>query len=63
MQTNLLGKASEGFDVTDKLLIRFLAFIRYSRRNANTMRQYISYSYTSRKPMIPLGGKYFTIFS
>jgi hypothetical protein len=25
------------------------------------MRQYISYSYTSRKPMIKLGGKYFLI--
>jgi hypothetical protein len=41
-----------GFDVTDQLLIRFPAFVRYWEKNGSTMRQYISYSYTSRKPMI-----------
>jgi hypothetical protein len=35
---------SVGFDVTDQLLIRFSAFVRYWRKNGSTMRQYISYS-------------------
>jgi hypothetical protein len=57
----LLGIISEDFDITDKLLIRFFTFDRYRRKKWNTMRQYISYSYTSRKPMVQLGGKYCTI--
>jgi hypothetical protein len=32
------------FDITDQLLIRFSAFVRYWRKNGSTMRQYISYS-------------------
>jgi hypothetical protein len=32
-----------GLDVTDQLLIRFSAFVRYWRKNGSTMRQYISY--------------------
>jgi hypothetical protein len=32
-----------GFDVTDQLLIRSFAFVRYWRKNGSTMRQYISY--------------------
>jgi hypothetical protein len=35
----LLGNISVGFDVTDQLLIRFSAFIRYWRKNENTMNQ------------------------
>jgi hypothetical protein len=53
-----LGIISVGF----KLLIRSFAFVRYWRKNGNTMRQYIIYSKTSKKPMIQLGGKYCTIF-
>jgi hypothetical protein len=30
--------------ITDQLLIRFSAFVRYWRKNGSTMRQYISYS-------------------
>jgi hypothetical protein len=30
-----------GFDVTDQLLIRIFAFIRYRRKNGSTMRQYV----------------------
>jgi hypothetical protein len=41
----LLGIISVGFDVTDQLLIRFSAFVRYWRINGSTIRQYISYSY------------------
>jgi hypothetical protein len=32
------------FDVTDQLLNRFSAFVRYWRKNGSTMRQSISYS-------------------
>jgi hypothetical protein len=32
------------FEVTDELLIKFAAFVRYWRRNGSTMRKYISYS-------------------
>jgi hypothetical protein len=46
----IIGIINMGFDVTDQLLM-------------NSMRQSISYSETSRKPMIQLGGKYCTIFS
>jgi hypothetical protein len=33
-----------GFGVTNQLLIRFSAFVRYWRKNGSTMRQCISYS-------------------
>jgi hypothetical protein len=33
-----------GFNITDQLLIRSFAFVRYWRQNGSTMRQYISYS-------------------
>jgi hypothetical protein len=53
-----------GFNVTDELVIRFFSFVRYLRRNGSTRQHtYISYSQTSRKPMIQLGGKYCTTFS
>jgi hypothetical protein len=51
----LLGITSVGFDIADQV---FSAFIRYRRRNGSTMRQYISYLYTSRRSMIQLGGRY-----
>jgi hypothetical protein len=51
-QMKLLRINSVGFDVTDQLLIRFSTFVRYWRKNGSTMRQYISYSYTSKKPTI-----------
>jgi hypothetical protein len=40
----LLEIISVGFGVTDQLLITSFAFVRYSRKNGSTMRQYISYS-------------------
>jgi hypothetical protein len=40
----LLGIISVGFDVTDQLLIRSFAFVRYLKKNGSTMRQYIRYS-------------------
>jgi hypothetical protein len=59
----LLGIFGVGFDITDQLLIRFFAFIRYWRKNGSKMGQYISQSWSSRKPMIELGRKYCVIFS
>jgi hypothetical protein len=47
-----VGDISVDSNITDQLLIRFSAFVRYWRRIGSTMRQYISYSLTSRKPMI-----------
>jgi hypothetical protein len=35
----LLGIINVGFDVTDQLLIRYFAFVRYWRKNGSTMRQ------------------------
>jgi hypothetical protein len=47
------------FNITDQLLNGYFAFVRYWRKNGSKMGQYISYLYTSRKPMIQLGeGKY-----
>jgi hypothetical protein len=63
MYMKLLGIMSVGFNVTDQLLIRFFSFIILEKKNGSTMRQYSSYSKTSRKPMIQLGGKCSTIFS
>jgi hypothetical protein len=37
-----LGIISVGFDITDQLLITLSAFLRYLRKNGNTMRQYIA---------------------
>jgi hypothetical protein len=34
----LLETISVGFDITDQLLIRFSAFVRYWRKNGSTMR-------------------------
>jgi hypothetical protein len=38
-----LGKIGVNFDVTNPLLIRFSAFVRYWRRNGNTMRLYLDF--------------------
>jgi hypothetical protein len=51
------------FDVIGQRLIRYSIFIRYWRKGGSIMVLYISYSYISRKTMIQLGGKYYTIFS
>jgi hypothetical protein len=43
IEMELLGIISVGFDITDQLLIRLFAFVRYWRKNESTMRQYIIY--------------------
>jgi hypothetical protein len=40
----IIGIISEEFDITDKLLTRYPAFIRYWRKNECITEQYISYS-------------------
>jgi hypothetical protein len=42
--------------------IRFSISGRYCRKNGSIMIQFISCLYISRRPMIQLGGKYYTIF-
>jgi hypothetical protein len=39
----LLGIISVGFDVTDQQLIMYFAFVKYSRKNGNTIGLFISY--------------------
>jgi hypothetical protein len=48
---DLLGIMSEGFNVTDLILIILLAFVRYWK-NVSIMREHINYSWTSRIPKI-----------
>jgi len=43
MYMKLLGIVSVDFVITDQQLIRYSGFIRYWRKNGNTMGQYISY--------------------
>jgi hypothetical protein len=59
----LLGIISVDFNVIDQLQIRYFAFVRYWRKNWSAMGLYISYLEISGKPMIQLGGKYYTTFS
>jgi hypothetical protein len=59
----IIGDHQCDFDVINQLLIKYFAFVRYWRKNGNTMRLYISYLYISGKPMIQLEGKYYTTFS
>jgi len=50
MQRKLLGIISVDFDATGQLLIIYSAFIKYLRRNGNTMKQCISYFIYFKKP-------------
>jgi hypothetical protein len=48
----LLGIMSVNFNTTSQLLILDCAFMKYSRRNGNNMKQCISFAQTSRNPTI-----------
>jgi hypothetical protein len=63
MHTMRMIKIIQGFNLTVQLLIRFFRIRQIVEKNGSTMREYISYSQTSRKPMIQLEGKYCTILS
>ena len=51
-----MGIINVDINATGQLLIIYCAFIKYLRRNGNTVEQCISSSWTSRKLMIQLGG-------
>jgi len=57
MLRKLLGIINVDSDTTGQLLIIYSAFIKYLRKNGNTMKQCISSLWTSRKLMIQLGGR------
>ena len=42
---------------TDQLWITYSAFVKYLGKNGNTMKQCISYTQTSRKPVIQSEGR------
>ena len=58
----LLGIMSVNFN-TSRLLILYCAFVKYSSRNGNNMKQCISFAQTSRNPIIQLGGRSCLILS
>lgn len=50
----IIGIVSVDFDTIHQLQIRYFAFIRYWRTNLSTVRLYIIYLWTPRKPLIQL---------
>jgi hypothetical protein len=49
MYTKLLGIISVSINVTDQLMVRFFAFIRYWRKGGSTMRQCTSHLFMDLK--------------
>jgi hypothetical protein len=62
MRMKVLVITSVDFDVIGQRLIRSNISVGYWRESGNIMVKYISYFQISRKPMIQLGGKYYTVF-
>jgi len=58
-----LGVIKVNFYATRHLLIIYSAFVKYSRKNENRVKQFISYLYTSTDLMIQLGVRSCIIFS
>ena len=56
MQRKLLEIINVNFDAAGKLLFIYSAFVKYLRKNGNTMNHCISSLYASRKLIIQLGG-------
>ena len=63
MQTKLSWIISVESDMSGKLLIVYSAFVKYIRKNGNTMGQSIIYLSVSRKATTQLGGRSCIIFS
>jgi hypothetical protein len=63
MRVILLVATNVDFDVTGRRLIISSISLRYWRKSGSIIAQYLSYLQISRKPMIRLGGKYYTSFS
>jgi hypothetical protein len=57
MHRKLLGIILVDSDATGRLLIIYSVFIKYVRKNGNTMKQCIVSLWTSRKIMIQSGGR------
>jgi hypothetical protein len=49
MQSKLFGIIIVDFDATDQLVIIYSAFVKYLRKNGNTVKRCISYSQTLRR--------------
>jgi hypothetical protein len=58
----IIGDHQYGFRRNRWTTDQVFCILQILEKIGSTMRQYISYSYTSRKPMIQLGGKYCIIF-
>jgi len=54
MQRNFFGDSDVDFDATDQLLIIYSAFVKYLRRNGNTVKQCVSCLSALKKFMIQL---------
>jgi len=63
MLKNPLGIINVECDIAGQLLIIYSAFLKYLRKNGNTLKQCIVCLQTSRKLMIQLGERSCTIFS
>jgi len=63
MQRKLFGIIKVDFDAIGQLLTMYSAFIKYLKKNGDTMKQCISSLQTPRKLMIQLGGRSCIIFS
>ena len=59
----IIGHHQCGCDATSQILIKNSACVKYLRRYGNKKKQCASYLYTSKTPMVPLGGMYCKIFS
>jgi hypothetical protein len=55
MQRKLLGASSADFEVTGQLLIKYLEFVKYSRKNRNAMRENIQTSEVLHNILIEFG--------
>jgi hypothetical protein len=62
MQRKLLEIIRVDFDVTGQLLGVFYTFVKYLRKNVETIRHCIIYLQTSRQPVIQLGRRPCVIF-
>jgi len=64
MQRKLLGIINVHVEATGHLVMLICsAFVKYLRKNGNTMKQFINYLYTLRRLMVQLGTRFCIIFS
>ena len=63
MQKKSSGTIGVDFDATGQLLMIYSAFVKFLRKNGNTLKQCISYLYTLGKLVIQLGERTCILFS